>query len=108
MYNNYNTVKACLRFLCSYWLLLRLQTDWQLAEPITVSGAPALGVATRSSFSWLFRPFQLVVITTILFNRDNMATAARSYYSEDGRATKRQKTDGMATVGFICVSCSGD
>ncbi|XP_070761451.1 heterogeneous nuclear ribonucleoprotein L-like isoform X2 [Enoplosus armatus] len=27
-----------------------------------------------------------------------MATAASRYYSEDGRATKRQKTDGMATV----------
>ncbi|CAI5692641.1 heterogeneous nuclear ribonucleoprotein L isoform X3 [Oreochromis niloticus] len=26
-----------------------------------------------------------------------MATAANRYYSEDGRATKRQKTDGMAT-----------
>ncbi|GLD74360.1 heterogeneous nuclear ribonucleoprotein L-like isoform X1 [Lates japonicus] len=26
-----------------------------------------------------------------------MATAASRYYSEDGRATKRQKTDGMAT-----------
>lgn len=32
------------------------------------------------------------------FNPDNMATAAGRYYSEDGRATKRQKTDGMATV----------
>lgn len=30
-----------------------------------------------------------------------MATASSRYYSEDGRATKRQKTDGMATVsGF--------
>lgn len=27
-----------------------------------------------------------------------MATASSRYYSEDGRATKRQKTDGMATV----------
>ncbi|MEQ2297594.1 hypothetical protein AMECASPLE_036190 [Ameca splendens] len=26
-----------------------------------------------------------------------MATATSRYYSEDGRATKRQKTDGMAT-----------
>lgn len=27
-----------------------------------------------------------------------MATAASRYYSEDGRASKRQKTDGMDTV----------
>nr|XP_061797224.1 heterogeneous nuclear ribonucleoprotein L-like isoform X2 [Nerophis lumbriciformis] len=29
-----------------------------------------------------------------------MATAASRYYSEDGRATKRQKTDGMSTEGY--------
>lgn len=52
-------------------------------------------------FSWFFRPFQLFVTTTSLFNRDNMATAASRYYNEDGRATKRQKTDGMATVSWL-------
>ena len=40
------------------------------------------------------------VTPTILFNRDNMATTTSRYYSEDGRATKRQKTDGMTTVSF--------
>lgn len=55
-------------------------------------------------FSWLFRPFQLIVTTIILFNQDNMATTASRYYSEDGRATKRQKTDGMATVSWF--SCA--
>lgn len=29
-----------------------------------------------------------------------MATASGRYYSEDGRATKRQKTEGMATVSY--------
>lgn len=37
---------------------------------------------------------------TILFNGVNMATAASRYYSEDGRASKRQKTDGMDTVSL--------
>lgn len=37
-----------------------------------------------------------------------MATAASRYYSEDGRATKRQKTDGMATVSQFSVGCTGE
>lgn len=46
--------------------------------------------------------------TTILFNRGNMATAASRYYSEDGRASKRQKTDGMDTVSLYLYGISFD
>lgn len=52
-------------------------------------------------FSWNFRPFQLVVTPPLSFlTGGNMATAASRYYSEDGRASKRQKTDGMDTVSL--------
>lgn len=37
-----------------------------------------------------------------------MATAASRYYSEDGRASKRQKTDGMDTVNLYLNAVSFD
>lgn len=37
-----------------------------------------------------------------------MATAASRYYSEDGRASKRQKTDGMDTVNIYLNAVSFD
>ncbi len=98
-------LKACLRFLFSYWLLRKSQIDWQLPGPITERDAVVLGVATRASFFLTFPSISVDRHYHLLFNRDNMATAASRYYSEDGRATKRQKTDGMATVSRACEGC---
>lgn len=100
-------LKACLQLLFSYWLLVQSPIDWQLPGPITSRGVVVLGGATRASFFLTFPSISVARHYHLLFNRDNMATAASRYYSEDGRATKRQKTDGMATVSPACVSCPG-
>lgn len=78
----------------------RVLTERQAPRPIR--NAEILGV-----WAWPRRFLNLLKFPSIsvrrhtaaiLFNGVNMATAASRYYSEDGRASKRQKTDGMDTV----------